>query len=375
MHCKKLLGFLLAVIPVFLVTVSAAAIGSKDLAAASAVLMDYTTGEILLEKNGLERRAPASTTKIMTALVALERGTLKQRITASPKVAQTEGSSIWLKAGETHTLEELLYGVLLNSGNDASLAVAENLAGSERKFAGWMTEKAREIGANDTNFENSNGLPGANHYTTARDLALITRYAMHNSTFAEIVKTKTKTISWPGHNYDRQLINHNKLLWRYSLADGVKTGYTQEAGKCLVSSATKNGHRLIAVVLNSGQMYEDSEKLFNYGFDNYQLLTVVPSKTRLAELKVVDGISREVPVVPNRGVTLVLPRQEADQVSLNLALPAVINAPVERMQQVGELEVKVGDKLVKTVPLVTANTVPREGFWRRFINWVKGLLS
>jgi D-alanyl-D-alanine carboxypeptidase (penicillin-binding protein 5/6) len=368
---KKVLFLLcLAFLPCFNAA-PALALRSGDLAASAAVLMDYTTGEILFAKNSDERRPLASTTKIMTAIVALERGDLRQKITVGANAEGTEGSSIWLKAGEVHELNDLLYGVLLSSGNDASVAVAEALAGSEQKFAAWMTAKAHALGAESTRFENCNGLPAPNHYTTARDLALITRYALHNPVFDEIVKTKRKTISWPGHPYDRLMINHNKLLWRYPLADGVKTGYTREAGNCLVSSATKDGHRLISVVLNSRQTYADAEALFQYGFANYQLLTVVNPKEKMGAVRVRDGVRQRVPVLANRPVTLVIPRGAAQQVQVNVALPPAVKAPVEKMQQIGELQVRFGDRLLRKVPLVSAAPVRKEGLFHRLFRWVR----
>ncbi len=345
-----------------------------NLSASSAILMDVTTGKVLFTKNSNERRAPASTTKVLTALVALERGEMNEIITTSQNASKIDGSSIWLAPGEKHTLEELLYGVLLSSGNDASVAIAEGLAGSEAKFADWMNEKAQAIGANDSCFKNSNGLPESGHYSTAYDLALITRYALHNPVFTEMVKTKKRAITWPGRDYNRMMVNHNKLLWRYEFADGVKTGYTRQAGKCLIASATKKGQRLIAVVLNSKQMYEDSKHLFEYGFSNYQLLTVIQSEQKIGSISVEEGIDSQVPVLPHRPVTLVIPRGQLDKVEVKVEIPQSIAAPVERLQQVGEVEVKIGSKLVEKIPVVTAVGVPREGFWRRLWNWLKSMI-
>lgn len=246
-----------------------------DLKADSAVLMDYTTGQVLFQKNAHTRRAPASTTKILTSIIAIEKGKLQQRMIASHRAARADGSSIYLRAGDTHSLRELLYGILLNSGNDAAVAVAENLAGSETAFARWMTVKATEIGAVDSHFINCSGLPAKDHYSTAYDLAVIARYALRNPVFADIVRTKRKLIRRSGNPCEQLLMNHNKLLWRYQFADGVKTGYTLEAGRCLVSSATKNGRRLIVVVLKSKDIYGDSAQLLDYGFENYQSLTTI----------------------------------------------------------------------------------------------------
>jgi D-alanyl-D-alanine carboxypeptidase (penicillin-binding protein 5/6) len=340
-----------------------------DVKASAAILMDYTTGEILYQKNAYERRAPASTTKIITAIVAIEHGNPNQEIIASIKASKADGSSIWLAAGECHSLKDLLYGILLSSGNDAAVAVAESLAGSERKFAFWMTAKAKELGAKDSNFVNSNGLPEKEHYTTAYDLALITRYSLHNSLFDEIVKTKKKIIDWPGHKWDRVMYNHNKLLWRYEYADGVKTGYTREAGHCLVSSATKDNHRLIAVVLNSKDVYMDSKQLFDYGFNHFQLYTVATTDEKLGAVNVAEGVEDQVPVSSSQPINLLIPRGTEAKLKINLELSPSVQAPVERAQPVGELKVQLGGQLLEKFPLVTAAPVSRKGLWQRFWEW------
>ena len=343
--------------------------------ASAAILMDYTTGKILYQKNAYERRFPASTTKILTAIVAIEKGNLKKIITADATAAKTDGSSIWLKAGERQTLKDLLYGILLNSGNDACVAVADSLAGSEKRFTSWMNTKAYEIGAKDSHFANSNGLPNPVHFTTAYDLSLITRYAMKNPVFAEIVRTKRKTIPWPGRDYDRVMINHNKLLWRYEYADGVKTGYTLEAGKCLVSSATKDNHRLIAVVLNSRDMYGASQRSSDYGFSHYQLLSLASPQETLSQVNVTEGIASQVPVSANRPLNLLIPKGDESKLRVNLELRSSLRAPVERMQQVGELQVKMGERLIEKVPVVTLARVPQKSWWRRIWDWLRGFIG
>lgn len=363
-----ILGFLLFSLPL---PANAAPV---DLKAESAILMDFTTGEILFQKNATAPKAPASTTKIVTALVALERGDLKQTIVVSPAAAKTEGSSIWLASGEAHSLEDMLYGILLNSGNDAAVAVAENLAGSEKQFAVWMTEKARELGATSSTFKNSSGLPEEGHLTTAKDLALITRYALHNPVFNAIVQTKHKTMDWPNHAESRNLINHNKMLWRYEYADGVKTGYTRQAGRCLVASATRNGHRLISVVLNSKKMYEDTEALFEYGFNNFQLLNIISPQEKVADVEVSSGIWSHVSVLANRPLTLLLPKGAETNLKVNLHIRSVLKAPVERMQQVGELQVQLGEEIIDKIPVVTAFEVPKKGFFQQIWDWVKRLI-
>jgi len=343
--------------------------------ASAAILMDYTTGETLYQKNASQRLAPASTTKILTAIVAIEHGKQDQEIVASTKASKADGSSIWLAAGECHNLKDLLYGILLSSGNDASVAVAENLAGSEQKFTTWMNTKAKDLGARNSNFVNSNGLPEKEHYTTAYDLALITRYALHNPIFEEIVKTKKKIIAWPGHKWDRIMYNHNKLLWRYEYADGVKTGYTRQAGHCLVSSATKNNHRLIAVVLNSKDVYADSKALFDYGFNHFQLYRIASADEKLGTINVAQGVKEHVSVVANQPINLLIPKGTESKLKINLDLPSSVQAPVERAQPVGELNVHLGGELLEKVPLVAMAPVSRKGLLQRIWDWFTELLQ
>ncbi|KUK81254.1 MAG: D-alanyl-D-alanine carboxypeptidase, partial [Pelotomaculum thermopropionicum] len=226
--------------------------------ARAAILMDAETGRVLYAKNAEQKRPPASTTKIMTALLALEGGNLQQEVTVSPRAAMVGEASLDLLTGEKLSLEDLIYGAMLRSGNDACVAIAEHIAGTEANFVLMMNQKARLIGAINTNFKNTNGLPAKNHYTTTRDLALITRYALKNTNFKKIVSTRDRVIGTQNMHY---LNNTNRLLWNYSWVDGVKTGTTNEAGNCLVASATREGRQLISVVFYSDNRWQDSIKL------------------------------------------------------------------------------------------------------------------
>jgi len=210
-----------------------------DLTAKSAIVMEASTGKILYQKDADSLRYPASTTKIMTLLVALENGNLDDMVTVSTNAAQTEGSSLWLESGERMKLSDLLYGMMLVSGNDATVAVAEHIAGSVDAFAKLMTAKAHEIGAVNTSFVNSSGLPDPNHYTTARDLALIAAYGYKNPMFRQIVSTKEKQVPWAAKNYNRELFNENRMLWLYEWGEWGQAGYTDAAGRCLVSAANR----------------------------------------------------------------------------------------------------------------------------------------
>jgi D-alanyl-D-alanine carboxypeptidase (penicillin-binding protein 5/6) len=255
------------------------ATGIPNPSAVSAVLINAASGRIIYAKNANTIMAPASTTKIMTAILVLEHLSLNRTVTISAKAASREGSSMYLRKNEKKTVRELLYGLMLSSGNDAATALAEAVSGTEFKFAELMTKKARLLGMKNTRFKNASGLPARGHYSTAYDLGILTRYALKNGNFSKIVSTKVKEVSGSGRK-NRRLINHNKLLWRYRYTNGVKTGFTQTAGGCLVSSAQKNGNSLISVVLKTSYIYDDTQKLFEYGFSKLQKSSNIASSAK-----------------------------------------------------------------------------------------------
>lgn len=234
--------------------------------AAAAVLMEAKSGKTLYTKNPHQIRPPASLTKIMTAILALEETDLNASVRVSSAAAGKRGSSMRLVRGERQRVEDLLYGLMLPSGNDAAVAIAEQVAGTEAEFARMMTAKARQLGMINTGFQNASGLPAYGHYSTAYDLALLARYALKNKKFSEIVATKEKMVPGSQEGRTRRLINHNKLLWRYKYATGMKTGYTSSAGECLIASAARKGVTLIVVLLKDNNRYADAENLFEYGF-------------------------------------------------------------------------------------------------------------
>lgn len=261
----KKIGLLLFVLAVIIFSSGINAKTKPQVSGVAAILMDAQTGQVLYSKNALAIMAPASTTKIMTGILAIENGNLNKPVTVSALAGSREGSSMKLAANQQLSLQNLLNGLLLVSGNDAATAIAEFISGNETKFATLMNEKAKILGMRNTHFLNASGLPEIGHYTTAYDMALLTKYALRNPVFAEIVRKKKATVDGkPGETLS--LTNHNKLLWNYPYATGVKTGYTANAGGCLVASAERNNRTLIAVVLKSGCIYNDCIKLFNYGF-------------------------------------------------------------------------------------------------------------
>lgn len=325
--------------------------GEPALSAASTVVMDAVTGQVLFARNAHQPKPIASTTKIMTALMAIECGNLYSTATVSPRAAGVEGSSIYLRAGEKLTLEELIYGALMHSGNDACVAIAEHVAGREEVFVNFMNYKARRLGARNTNFCNTNGLPHDKHLSSAYDLALITRHALRNPVFSRIVSTKTHTIAGPKGT--RYLSNTNKMLWSYQGADGVKTGTTHAAGKCLVSSASRDGRRLIAVVLHSDDRWGESIKLLNYGFTEFSNQVVARKGETLTAITVEDGIKREVPVTVDRDVVVTVPANQGEKIEKILLLESGLAAPVKPGQQVGKLEVLVAGERAAGTELVT----------------------
>jgi D-alanyl-D-alanine carboxypeptidase (penicillin-binding protein 5/6) len=230
--------------------------------------MDAETGVVLYSKNHDTSRPPASTTKIMSAILAIECGNLDKIVIVSDNAAATGEASLHLQLGEHITLKNLVYGALLKSGNDACVAIAEAIAPSEEEFISMMNLKALTLGAYNTRFYNTNGLPQSGHTTTAYDLALIARYALKNELFSDIVNTKEYTLKWENSTRSMYLKNTNKLLWIYANATGVKTGTTNKAGKCLVASARKEETEIIAVLLNSPDRFGEAKRLLEYGFNN-----------------------------------------------------------------------------------------------------------
>ncbi|WP_420795150.1 D-alanyl-D-alanine carboxypeptidase family protein [Desulforamulus ferrireducens] len=348
--------------------------GTPSVSAAAAIVMDAETGQVLYAKNPHQPRPIASTTKIMTALVALECGNLKASTTISERAAGIEGSSIYLKAGEKLTLEELIYGALMHSGNDACVAIAEQVAGSERNFVNLMNFRARQLGARNTTFANTNGLPDERHLSTAYDLALITRYALKEPVFRSIVATKTHVI--PGPRGKRYLSNTNKLLWSYQGADGVKTGTTNAAGKCLVSSATREGRSLIAVVLHSDDRYAESIRLLNYGFNNYTQERVASQGEVFTHLEVKDGVKEKVPVTAAKDLWVTVPLNQR-VIEKSMMLEQELTAPVKKGQVVGKLQVLQQGELVAETNLLARTDIERLPEhtlqWKRFVGLVKSI--
>jgi len=327
--------------------------------ASAAVLMDAKTGTVLYAKEAYTKRAPASTTKILTGVLAIELGDLQDIVVISKKAGYTEGSTAELRPGERIKLEDLLHGALLPSGNDACVAIAEHLCGREEIFVELMNHKAKAIGAWDTNFRNPHGLHEPGHYTTAYDLALIARYALQNRKFQEIVRRKRRVVEGEDEGWHHYFANTNQLLWEYEGADGVKTGTTMEAGPCLVASATREGRQLISVVLNSADRWGDSVRLLDYGFNSFSLLSLARQGERVGEARVRGGMVDLVPLVPARDLHVVVPREKGGKLERVIAVREDLAAPLAAGEVVGEIRAVLEGETLEKVPLIAAVQVPR----------------
>ena len=339
------------------------------ISAQKAILLDAETGRVLYEKDADSRSLIASTTKIMTALLVCEHCNVLDRMKIPKEAVGIEGSSMYLQEGEILSLQELLYGLMLRSGNDAAVALAIYCGGTVEGFAAMMNDKARQLGLTGTHFENPNGLDSPNHYSTARDLAVLTAYAMKNPIFNQTVSTKTVRVG------NRTMQNHNKLLWRVEGADGVKTGYTKAAGRILVSSATRDGRRLICVTINDGNDWADHSTLLEKGFSGYTVQQLIRSGECLGYTAVLSGKEEQSPLLAAEDFSFPLSAQEQPQIVISG--PGFAYAPVVKGKTAGYAYVCIGDTAVGKVKLVYGQTVEqavqakKPSIWERLFGGIK----
>jgi len=365
-YFKTVLIFYLA----FFLPIQIASSAPPKINAEAAILMDATTGQILYDKKIHTRSAPASTTKVLTAILAIESGHLDDDVTISLRAASTPGSSMHLTAGQIISLRELVTGLLLRSGNDAAVAIAEHLAGSVENFVSLMNHKAQLLHTLDSHFANPHGLSAPLHYSTAFDLAWITRYALLNPLFASIVNTRETNIDWldkSGKEHDQHLKNTNKLLWLLEEADGVKTGTTSQAGPCLISSATRGNQQLIAVVLHDHSRWHDSLQLLQYGFADFELYEYANKNDVLSVIPIEKGISSTVDALADTEASLVVSAADYEHISVTVDLPQKIKAPVYQGQKIGEIIFFVKQQVVKTVDITAGETIEEETQGRIFL--------
>ena len=338
---------------------------APQIGAESYLLIDAATEDVLASENARMRLPPASLTKIMTSYIIadeIEQGriTLDDLVPVSVKAWRTVGSRMFIREGTEVSVADLLRGIVIQSGNDSSVAMAEYIAGDEEAFAGLMTQTAKSLGMNNTNFTNATGLPDEMHYTTAEDLAVLTRalinrFPEHYALYSE---------KYFSYNDIRQA-NRNALLWRDDSVDGVKTGHTRAAGYCLVASAMENDTRLISVVMGARDertRAAESQKLLNYGFRYYETVNLYAAGSSLKRVRVWSGLHESLEVGLNDAITLTIPRGGRDQLKAEINLQDVIEAPIERGQTLGALTLSLGDEMLAERPVVALNPVQEAGW-------------
>ncbi|MBR1812004.1 MAG: D-alanyl-D-alanine carboxypeptidase [Clostridia bacterium] len=334
---------------------SAAAADRPIVSAKSAVVYCVNNGEVLYAENARERLPMASTTKILSALLACESGQLSREITVTNQMAAVEGSSMGLLPGDRVTLRGLIYGMLLDSGNDAANTAAIALCGNTAAFAELMNRRAAEIGMEDSHFVNPSGLPDDAHYSTAYDMAILTAEALRNDVFAEVCRTQTAVVWYGNPPYRRVLTNHNRLLKEYEDCIGVKTGFTKKAGRCLVSAAARDGITLIAVTLNDPDDWADHRTLLEYGFSLCASRRFTPDVAEAAVT--VTGGEKTRLSVTCVGQTVLVDGGEASAVSAEILAPRFLYAPVQKGDIVGSVVIYDGATEVGRLPLIAAESV------------------
>ena len=379
---KKLIYFLL-IVP-FCMDLSAQSLVPKapKLNLSSYILIEASTNTVIAEFNSDNQIAPASMTKVMSGYVIADQIangsiSLDDKVLISEKAWKTGGSKMFIEAGKRVSVKDLLSGIIIQSGNDATIAMAEYVAGSEEGFVDFMNAYASEMGLTNSLFQNSTGFSDPNHFTSAKDLAKLTQALINN--FPDHYATyKEKEFTFSGI---RQL-NRNKLLWRDDSVDGVKTGHTDSAGFCLISSAQRNDMRLIAVVAGSESENERltaSQRLLEYGFRFYATQKLVSQEIKVTTAKVWGGKTNEVALGSTKDIYLTLPRSEFKNIKANYQFNNNLQAPIEIGQMIGSIEFTSNDRVVLSAPLVAIETIEAKGFfgmlWSRLVYWITNLFS
>ena len=343
------------------------------LSAAHAILIECESGRVVYEKAADERAFMASTTKVMTALVTLERCALSELATVPDEAVPIEGSSAYLARGEKLTVGDLLYALLLSSGNDAAVTLATHAAGSVEDFAALMNARAKALGCEQTNFVNPHGLPDEQHYTTARDLARIAAEAMRLPAFRTIVGTTYHQTESGDRN--RTFKNKNRVLWQYEGGCGVKTGFTKAAGRCLVFAAERDGMTLIGCVLHAPNMWEDAFALLDRGFATLTRTRLVDAEKPLASVAVTDGVKKRLAVYPICDILYPLSKSGGDTVDWELRVADALTAPVRAGASAGTLTLRVNGEAVMDTELIVAESVPRASWMGRFMEIIASWIA
>ncbi len=362
-------GVFFGIISIFVFFLNIKAISTPSVSAASAVLMNAENGDCIFEKAADIRRGMASTTKIMTALVAIENGDLDSTVQISKAAVGVEGSSLYLKQGEIFTLKELLYGLMLRSANDAAVAIAIHVGGSLDGFVELMNEKANALGLDNTHFTNPHGLADDMHYTTARDLASLASYAVSNDTFKEICSAKSASISG-----GRTVVNHNKLLFSFNGAFGVKTGFTKATGRCLVSAAERDGVILTAVTLNAPDDWKDHNDMLEYGFLEYEHVSLSYRGDVVCSIPVIGGDTDSVNLTVENDIDVCLKKQRGSIIERIEVLPSRF-APIYKGEVLGRIVYFLDGREIASASLVSSEFIGARKPNPSFTNKIKSIFG
>lgn len=367
-HAQKVVLGVVATTIVLIMLVVATGYGSRAMRAeavggSSYIVIEATSGRILKGSNVTARLPMASTTKAMTAIVALEHADINDEVIVPKCAVGIEGSSIYLKEGEKFTLKELLYGLMLRSGNDSAVAIATHVGGSVEGFVEMMNDKASELGLTNTHFVNPHGLSAKDHYTSAYDLAMISAYAMNNPVFKEIVSTKAITIKRDDEDETRYFANKNRILYSYEGANGVKTGYTKEAGRCLIASSEREGMQVIAVALNVYDYFNVCAELMDYAHENYRMVKVADKTKPVCEIKVKQTFfSGKAEVFVKEDRYYPLKKDGSEVITTTTDVLEAVKAPYSGDESVGEVKIFADNRLIFTEKLYTIYNIEKKIF-------------
>lgn len=348
--------------------------------AKGAILIDANTGRVLWAKNQNQPMAMASTTKIMTAILAIERGNLEDIVKVSKNAVKAPKVKMYLKEGEEIKLKNLLYALMMQSSNDAAIAIAEHISPNVETFCNEMTQKAKEIGAKDTVFKTPNGLDLENHHSTPYDMALIAKYAMNNETFVKIINQKQISFKTNKSSYD--ILNKNRLLNEYNGANGIKTGYTNKAGHCFVGSAKRGDLSLISVVFASGwgnkgkeQKWIDTKQILNYGFENFKNYKILQQDNLEQNLQINKGNKDEISLYYENEIVLPLTNEEINNIKIQNNIPKILEAPIYKDQKIGTCQIILQDEILAEVNILAKESVEKNTFISNFKNIIKNWVN
>lgn len=334
----------------------------------NALLYDVTYDKILYEKNINEKVPNASTTKILTAIVAYENSNMEEMVEVSTRAASIGGSKINLRKGDKVKMDNLMKGLLMSSGNDAAIAIAEHVGGSVEEFCNMMNKRAIELGAQNTNFTTPHGLDNDEHYTTLHDLLIFSKYFMQIPYLREIANTEQTIIKI--NNYEKELRSTNEMLFLYDGVNGIKTGYTSKAGRCLITSIASGDRTLITMVLGcetKKQRTEETIKLISYGYDNFEVINILENMKKIFEMRVRKAVEDKYKLEINGNKKVLIAKNEKNDIRYEYEIAEILTAPVEKGRDIGKITVWLNNNIISEIKIKSPNTIERKDFFYYFL--------